>query len=74
MEEKEIEKKVEKESEWGIIKAITIYTSVIFVSITVLNCINSIQQRKTIESRNKLLSDLANKRVIRDMNDLKDLL
>ena len=74
MEEKEIEKKVEKESEWGIIKAITIYTSVMFVSITVLNCINSIQQRKTIESRNKLLSDLANKRVIRDMNDLKDLL
>lgn len=76
MDEKEIEKKVEKrkESDWGLIKALTVYMSVSFISIIVLDCIDLIQQRKIIESGNKLLSNLANKGVIRDMRDLNDLL
>ena len=59
MEEKEIKKRIEKESEWGILKTISIY---------------SIQLRKCLESRNKLISDLAETGVIKNTRDLNDLL
>lgn len=74
MEEKEIEKNVKKESEWGILKSIVIYASIALISITVADCVKSIQLRKSLESGNKLISDLAKTGVIKNTRELNDLL
>lgn len=75
MEEKEIKKKrIEKESEWGILKTISIYMSIAIVSIAAIDCVKSIQLRKCLESGNKLISDLAKTGVIKNTRDLNDLL
>ena len=74
MEEKEIKKRIEKESEWGILKTISIYLSIAIVSIAAIDCVKSIQLRKSLESGNKLISDLAKTGVIKNKGDLNDLL